>query len=432
MSSSRRGRQRGDLLGQVDQLVGGVAHRRHRRRPRRCPARLVATIRSATRLIRSASATDEPPYFCTTSPTSSPHPLARPDCPARPHYGQACATSAGAKGEPMTGPETLGGRLRRGAAPFVAPTPGVHARGVRRSFGPVHAVQGIDLDAPPGQVTALVGPNGAGKTTLMLVLATLLKPDAGEVRVAGFDPVTAGRRGAGPDGLVAGRLRAVRQPQLHRVPRGDGGRVRLPKHARADRARQLLELARLPEKADGAGAQPVPRAEAAARPGPGAGARPGGAAAGRAGLRAGPAQPGRAARPAAPVRRRGPRGAGLQPHPVRPGGGRRPGGLRGPAAGRSAQHKVGELPAAQSIRTYRLRSLDPDALAGHWSGPAWAGWTRATPASTSRWSAASGPRPGCCPSWSPRACRSARSRRSAARWRRPTSTSWRTEVSERA
>lgn len=48
----------------------------------------------------------------------------------------------------------------------------------------------MDLDAPPGQVTALVGPNGAGKTTLLLVLATLLRPEAGWVRVARYDPVT--------------------------------------------------------------------------------------------------------------------------------------------------------------------------------------------------------------------------------------------------
>ncbi len=67
---------------------------------------------------------------------------------------------------------------------------GVVVRGVRRAFGPIEAVRGIDLTAPAGEVTALVGPNGAGKTTLLLVLATLLVPDAGEVSVAGFDPVT--------------------------------------------------------------------------------------------------------------------------------------------------------------------------------------------------------------------------------------------------
>jgi ABC-2 type transport system ATP-binding protein len=46
----------------------------------------------------------------------------------------------------------------------------------------------MSLSAPSGQVTALVGPNGAGKTTLLLVLASLLRPDRGEIRVAGLDP----------------------------------------------------------------------------------------------------------------------------------------------------------------------------------------------------------------------------------------------------
>jgi ABC-2 type transport system ATP-binding protein len=67
---------------------------------------------------------------------------------------------------------------------------GVVVRGVTRRFGSVEALRGLDLTVPYGQVTALVGANGAGKTTLLLVLATLLRPDAGEVRVAGFDPVT--------------------------------------------------------------------------------------------------------------------------------------------------------------------------------------------------------------------------------------------------
>lgn len=64
---------------------------------------------------------------------------------------------------------------------------GIHARGVTRAFGSVQALRGLDLTAPYGQVTALMGANGAGKTTLLLILATLLAPDAGEIRVAGYD-----------------------------------------------------------------------------------------------------------------------------------------------------------------------------------------------------------------------------------------------------
>ncbi|MEC5200615.1 ABC-2 type transport system ATP-binding protein [Arthrobacter sp. PL16] len=67
---------------------------------------------------------------------------------------------------------------------------GIVVEGVARSFGSVQAVRDIDFEAPPGEVTALIGPNGSGKTTLLLMLASLLAPDSGTVRVAGFDPVT--------------------------------------------------------------------------------------------------------------------------------------------------------------------------------------------------------------------------------------------------
>ena len=68
---------------------------------------------------------------------------------------------------------------------------GIAVRDVWRRFGAVPALSGMTLSAPYGQVTALVGPNGAGKTTLLLILASLLRPDRGDVRVAGAD-----RRGA--------------------------------------------------------------------------------------------------------------------------------------------------------------------------------------------------------------------------------------------
>ena len=66
---------------------------------------------------------------------------------------------------------------------------GIDAAGVRRSFGAVQAVADVTFAAAPGRVTGLVGPNGSGKTTLMLMLASLLRPDAGEMRIGGVDPV---------------------------------------------------------------------------------------------------------------------------------------------------------------------------------------------------------------------------------------------------
>ncbi|BDA64424.1 hypothetical protein MANAM107_12580 [Actinomyces capricornis] len=61
---------------------------------------------------------------------------------------------------------------------------------VSRFFGRFPAVQQLSLSVPSGSVTGLVGPNGAGKTTLLLMLAALLAPDSGTIRVAGFDPVS--------------------------------------------------------------------------------------------------------------------------------------------------------------------------------------------------------------------------------------------------
>ena len=59
--------------------------------------------------------------------------------------------------------------------------------GLRKRFGKTVALDGLDLAAEPGQVLAVLGPNGAGKTTFVRTVATLLRPDAGELRVAGHD-----------------------------------------------------------------------------------------------------------------------------------------------------------------------------------------------------------------------------------------------------
>lgn len=66
---------------------------------------------------------------------------------------------------------------------------GIVVDGVRRSFGSVAAVKDVTLRAEAGRVTGLVGPNGSGKTTLLLMLASLLQPDAGQIRLEGVDPV---------------------------------------------------------------------------------------------------------------------------------------------------------------------------------------------------------------------------------------------------
>jgi ABC-2 type transport system ATP-binding protein len=70
-----------------------------------------------------------------------------------------------------------------------ASEPAISVTGLVKSFGDVRALEGVDLQVPPGSVLGLLGPNGAGKTTAVRVLTTLLKPDAGTVLVTGLDVV---------------------------------------------------------------------------------------------------------------------------------------------------------------------------------------------------------------------------------------------------
>lgn len=63
----------------------------------------------------------------------------------------------------------------------------ISVKELRRSFGPIVAVDGISFDVEKGQVLGLLGPNGAGKTTAMRMLACFLKPDSGTATVCGYD-----------------------------------------------------------------------------------------------------------------------------------------------------------------------------------------------------------------------------------------------------
>ncbi len=63
----------------------------------------------------------------------------------------------------------------------------IEAKGLTKRFGKTRALDGLDLTAGSGQVVALLGPNGAGKTTFIRAVATLLRPDSGQLRVNGHD-----------------------------------------------------------------------------------------------------------------------------------------------------------------------------------------------------------------------------------------------------
>jgi heme exporter protein A len=68
----------------------------------------------------------------------------------------------------------------------------IRVENLEKSFGPRTALAGVSFCVAAGEFVTLVGPNGAGKTTLLRILATLTRPTAGTLRIAGLDPAKAG------------------------------------------------------------------------------------------------------------------------------------------------------------------------------------------------------------------------------------------------
>jgi ABC-2 type transport system ATP-binding protein len=99
----------------------------------------------------------------------------------------------------------MGGTVR--AAPGEAGEPAVSIRGLVKRYGPVTAVDDLDLDVLAGECFGLLGPNGAGKTTTLDILTGLLPPTAGEVRVLG-------RRWGEDDRLLRSRMGVAFQEAL--------------------------------------------------------------------------------------------------------------------------------------------------------------------------------------------------------------------------
>ena len=98
--------------------------------------------------------------------------------------GSAAAGAAPGDSEP--GDSESGGYRRHVPT---ADTPAIAVHDVHKRFGATHALAGVDLTVHSGEVVGLLGPNGAGKTTLVRILATLLRPSSGTVRIFGADVV---------------------------------------------------------------------------------------------------------------------------------------------------------------------------------------------------------------------------------------------------
>ena len=113
--------------------------------------------------------------------------------------------------------------------------PAIEARGLRKQFGDLVAVNDVSFEVADGENFALLGPNGAGKSTLIRLLTTLLSPTTGTALVAGYDvqkDPDAVRRSIGvvPQALTSDpKLNAAENlefcAKLHRVPQPDRGRL---------------------------------------------------------------------------------------------------------------------------------------------------------------------------------------------------------------
>ncbi len=123
--------------------------------------------------------------------------------------------------------------------------PIVTVRELRKSYGDIPALQGLNLEIFRGEMYGLIGPDGAGKTTLLRILCGLITPDAGSARVLGFDPIQEQNRikahigympqrfSLYPDLTVAENLHFF--ARIFRVPKAEEERL----------TRRLLEFSRL-------------------------------------------------------------------------------------------------------------------------------------------------------------------------------------------
>jgi daunorubicin resistance ABC transporter ATP-binding subunit len=126
----------------------------------------------------------------------------------------------------------------------------IHVEGLRKQFGSLVALDGIDLDVAEGTIFGLLGPNGAGKTTTIRILATVIRPDGGRAEVFGHDVAREAKTVRRLIGL-AGQFAAVDENLTGRENlRLIGRLVHLPRPLVATRAAELLERFELSAAAD--------------------------------------------------------------------------------------------------------------------------------------------------------------------------------------
>ncbi len=132
----------------------------------------------------------------------------------------------------------------------MAGEPVIYARGLRKHYGQLEAVRGIDLEVAEGEIFGFLGPNGAGKSTTISILCTLLRPTSGQALVAGIDvdqKPAAVRARIGlvfQDPSLDDQLTARENLELHGLIYG------VPAAARRQRIAEVLEVVQLTDRAD--------------------------------------------------------------------------------------------------------------------------------------------------------------------------------------
>ena len=139
---------------------------------------------------------------------------------------------------------------RTAPAPEQLPPPIISCRGLTKRYGSLFAVRDVDLDVPRGATFGLIGPNGAGKTTTMSILASLLSPTAGVVRVGGADPAAHPDRVRRIVGYMPDTLGVYDNTTVTEYLQFFAGAFRVPKATWPGLIEGLLELVDLAVKRD--------------------------------------------------------------------------------------------------------------------------------------------------------------------------------------
>lgn len=129
-------------------------------------------------------------------------------------------------------------------------SPVLSLAGTVRRFGDVTALAGMDLEVRSGEVVGLLGHNGAGKTTTVRVIAGLLPPDAGTVRVMGLDPAAEGTEVRRALGVLPAQPVVDTRLTARENLRFAGDVFGVAEEAMEDRVGEMLALFELEERAD--------------------------------------------------------------------------------------------------------------------------------------------------------------------------------------